>query len=849
MSNAAQLLREYDSRARQQGLLVECPSFGNYNADLAIVSEYPGETEAQMKMPFVGPAGRLLFSVLGKYDITRNVPWTTNVYRRRVLTNAEKAALPRHETSMWEGLLLWELLQLPNLKHILVLGNTPLHALTGESGIEKWRGSVMKWRLRAHGCADKEVTLIFANNPAAVLREPQKELIFHADMHRLHIVRTGKWQEHKIEARINPSPTEALEWIERMHDERLPVSLDIETMSNETACIGLTNNPHVGMCINFRGISNNRWSTRDEREVRKRIQRLVGDVHTRIVAQNGGFDTYWLWYKDRIQVHKVWFDTLLAHHTLYPSLPHDLGFLTAQYTTHPFYKDDKDLWHEGHDIDAFWNYNVKDICITLAVQRRIHGELQEQHLEQFFFNHVMRLQPHLVRMTVGGVLNDLTLKERIIEEVGADVAAKEKHFKRLVAEALNDPHADINPNSNKQLGDLLFRHLKLVGRGGSTDADNRARMMLHPRTPQRAKDILLALDAFKEDHKFFSTYAKSEIGADGRFRCEYRQFGTQKAPGRLSSSALLSGEGGNLQNQPDRAKQMFVADPGKRFLYFDLSQAEARVVAYKWHVKGLIDNFEAVARNAALDVHRANAARIFKVSYESIPPFDRWELGKNTDDPKLAGKPTRRFLGKRCVHGLNYRMGPDKLAETCQIPFSMAAEAYAAYHQAFPEIARAWERTTKEVYKTRELWNLLGRRLRFLGRLPSAGANEGTDEAKVLDSIVAFVPQSTIGDKVCEAIYLIEDDPDWPHDEARIVLNVHDALIALVPDDDDMAMHCARVMKRHAEKPLFIDGGSIVIPADFAWSYPTEWSAEKQTWVSGMGLHRWSNMEKIKVAA
>ena len=42
---------------------------------------------------------------------------------------------------------------------------------------------------------------------------------------------------------------------------------------------------------------------------------------------------------------------------------------------------------------------------------RLHRELKEQNLDEFFFNHVMRLQPHLVRMTVGGVKIDEERKD------------------------------------------------------------------------------------------------------------------------------------------------------------------------------------------------------------------------------------------------------------------------------------------------------------------------------------------------------------------------------------------------------------------------------------------------------
>jgi hypothetical protein len=134
------------------------------------------------------------------------------------------------------------------------------------------------------------------------------------------------------------------------------------------------------------------------------------------------FDASWLAFKDRLMLGRTYFDTMLAHHTLYPSLPHNLGFLTSQYTTHPYYKDEGKAWKEGGNIDQFWEYNVKDVCITFAAYQRMLKELTDQSLCSFFFLHVMRLQPHLINMTVGGVLTDRELKATIAKETAVEVA-------------------------------------------------------------------------------------------------------------------------------------------------------------------------------------------------------------------------------------------------------------------------------------------------------------------------------------------------------------------------------------------------------------------------------------------
>jgi DNA polymerase I-like protein with 3'-5' exonuclease and polymerase domains len=257
---------------------------------------------------------------------------------------------------------------------------------------------------------------------------------------------------------------------------------------------------------------------------------------------------------------------------------------------------------------------------------------------------------------------------------------------------------------------------------------------------------------------------------------------------------------------------MFIADPGYMFSYFDLRQAEAKIVAYIWNVEALIENFRRAETEEGFDIHRANASRIFRMAYDDIPTSD-WTAGN---------QPTKRYIGKRCVHGLNYRMQAPKLAEVCNIPTQQAFEAYASYHRAFPEIQTGWESTIKTVREERMLFTPLGRRLIWLERL--------TEES--FDSVIAFVPQSTIGDKVSSVIYQCHDDPDWPAD-ARMSLNVHDALIAIHRPED--ATRVQRCMKQHAEAPIMIRGQPVSILVDL-----------KQSVADEKGIHRWSTLVEVQ---
>ena len=836
--------RELNVAVREQAKAVrlscDCMADGSLLAHTAVICEAPGEREKEIGVPLVGGAGKILWDVLRKHNIHKRELYVTNVIKRQVaFSDKARAAVGKAELQQWIGLLMWELYHLPNLKNIIVLGNFALEALTGHGKVQSWRGSVIDHTLEflvGERVERRKVKLIVSFNPAMVARQPRTEIMFRLDMGKVKRVLDGTFVPHNIEPMINPTPRVALDWIRKMRSDakhkQLPVSLDIESAGGETSCVGLANDAHIGMCINFRDASTNRWELDEEIRVRLALQEMLKDEHVRIIAQNGAFDATWMWYKDRIWM-KIWFDTMLAHHALYPTLPHDLGFICAQYTTHPYYKDEKDAYKEGGDINTHWRYNVKDVCITYAAAMRLKAELAEQGMSDFFFNHVMRLHPHLTEMTVLGDLVDRSLQEQLEHDIGNDVNKLRYKVKMAAIEALKemgierDPDEyDLNPNSNPQLAHLFYSELRLNGgKGGSVNKESRDSIYENAYTSETARALIRSIDEYAMQHKFYSTYVKAGIDEDGRIRCTWNQSGVKSAPGRLSSSQTLWGSGMNLQNQPDRALEMYVADESCVYLYFDLSQAEARVVGWLANIQQWIEDFERARIDGVYDCHRALAAQMYGVPYDEVPTFDRYDTTKGHPPPDGVAEftPTIRFYAKRARHGLNYRMGPATFSITAGLPMREAERIYNLYHRINPELQVWWKDLEAVIKRDRALFNLYNRRLKILERM----------DKDTLKSIVAFVPQSTIGDKVSEVIYLSQEDPRWPRGRARVIRNVHDALIGLARED--CAMDALRIMVEHAEKPLFVGGKKLIIPAEAGISVPDEY-----------GVHRMSNIKKLK---
>jgi hypothetical protein len=298
--------------------------------------------------------------------------------------------------------------------------------------------------------------------------------------------------------------------------------------------------------------------------------------------------------------------------------------------------------------------------------------------------------------------------------------------------------------------------------------------------------------------------------------------------------ATLWGSGGNLQNQPPQAYPMFCCEKGYVLFYADGSQAEARVVGWLASIQKWIEQFEMARLNpGSYDAHRALASDMWGIPYDEIPTKD-----------VIDGKHTLRYIAKRCRHGLNYRMGPDRLAETTGLSLREATEAYARYHRLHPELRQWWDELEGEVRRTGVLYSLLGRRWMFTESVFTEGA---------LESIVAFKPQSTIGDKVNRVIYLCHEDDRWPT-HSRIALNTHDGVVGIAREDE--ADRCLAILTEKYEEPILVPGQPpLIIPCEVKRTYTgTSWQFDEETrkftfHSDEKGLHRWSDLEGVHLAA
>ena len=165
-------------------------------------------------------------------------------------------------------------------------------------------------------------------------------------------------------------------------------------------------------------------------------------------------------------------------------------------------------------------------------------------------------------------------------------------------------------------------------------------------------------------------------------------------------------------------------------------------------------------------------------------------------------------------------------------------------HVTTPELEKWWNAEEINFRKTKTVYNALGRRFRVIQRI----------DDEVLKSIVAFYPQSTIGDKITRVWYQSESDDKWP-DDARVAIDVHDNLVCIAsPRTIKTAL---AIMIKYAEEPIPVRNiftnrtEQLIIPAEAKMSYPVSYVLKDDaTWdyvEDPKGVHRWSHLKKVKL--
>ena len=270
---------------------------------------------------------------------------------------------------------------------------------------------------------------------------------------------------------------------------------------------------------------------------------------------------------------------------------------------------------------------------------------------------------------------------------------------------------------------------------------------------------------------------------------------------------------------------MIIPDPGYCFFEFDLSQAEARVVALLANDTKLLKMFR-----YGVDIHRVTSALIINKCPDMRLFFDEpndavCKTLKNDINTALKAAIDDEFrqVGKKGRHACNYDMGKGEASIQLECSEKKAGEFLDAIHMTNPNIRGVFHAEIVQALKdnNRVLVTPHGRRRQFLNRW-------GRDLFK---EAYANIPQGTVSDHLKFAAQRIEQRAPW----FLIVQEAHDSILGLCPLDVGglrpfkYVDKLARIVKEECEQEIdfthcTLSRGSLVIPCDIgvgdkSWKY------------------------------
>lgn len=764
---------------------------GPTDCKLAIVGEAPGEEEEKKGRPFIGPSGQQLDKLLLDNGIVRRDVYVTNVIKERPDNNNIKLFIDLTKkypivTEAAKEYLEELRVELSNVSAncILALGNTALFALTGKTGITKWRGSILESTL----LPGRKVVPTF--HPRNLIGRDSVYL-WRYDM--AFDVSRAREESQFPELRpvpmnitIKPTMQQIRDFLGRCNKPGI-VDVDIEVLRMEVSCISFCIGVEA-LCIPFVDGNGDYFTIEDEAEVWRLIAKVLENSAVTKRGQNFLFDISFLMQRHGIRTVNC-LDTMIAQGVLYPELRKGLDYITSIYTRVPYYKDDGKKWNRITDSwDQHWTYNAKDTLATsLAHTVQMEQLARQGNIETY--NRQNALIGPCSFMMQRGIKADVEGVKEAKESVARELDNLRESLYKLAG-------YEINMDSPSQLIDFFYtskgRKPYLDLKTKKPSVNKLALRRLAAKGDEAAKVML----RYRKLAKLYSTYLDSTIDSDGRLRCFFNPIGTKF--GRLSSSKTIFDTGMNLQNQPPEMRRFLLFDPGYIGYNMDLSQGENRVVAYIGPVPEMIEAFE-----MGKDVHSLTGSLLSGLPPDEVKRQDEADI----KCPIGGGNYTWRYWGKRANHGLNYDLGPVNFALGNEIPYSDGALIVAKYHQAYPGIRQGYHAQIRQMLSTsRTVTNPFGRKILFLDRWGD----------KLFKDAYDSMAQSTIADIVDEwGLNFIYYNQQIFHD-LELLLQVHDSIVFQIHSSIPWSLHAEMLLsiKKSLEQRVQWKTRSFSIPVD-----------------------------------
>lgn len=504
-------------------------------------------------------------------------------------------------------------------------------------------------------------------------------------------------------------------------------------------------------------------------------------------------------------------DTMALLHAEFSSIPKTLDFVSSIYLTDYIqWKAESTEASKSKDIDRYWAYNAKDAFYTLRIcmeqLQRLPAYARTNYARQF-----PMVYPSLY-CNFEGFRVDIATRNKLRKEAQQVLDTALTQLRTLTA---NDT---FNPGSWQQVAYVIYdvfgakdpkigwkrddktKKKTKVTRG--TDEKNlRAVGEQHPILLRLTEAII----SYREKQKAIGTYFDFSL-KNGRLLWELKPFGTDTNRMACSSSSFWCGT--QVQNIPEYAKGMLIADEGFMLMEADQSQSDARGTAYLAQDLKLIEALESKDK----DFYKSLGTLFFGIPYENV------------------SKAFRNAVLKKIVHGTNYMMGAATFIENAGVsnlllgasvlgkdvsmspklsPGQISLKDFAtflldSYHVAFDKV-RPWYSTVRtEIRQTHLLKSPSGHTRYFFGDIDK--------KYQIFSSAVAHGPQHLTGAVLNRGFWKIWKLQKHEPKLMRMKAQIHDSALLQYKTPNESVVPC---ILEKMDNPLTVNGRLLKIPVDY----------------------------------
>jgi uracil-DNA glycosylase family 4 len=640
------------------------------DAQYLVVGEGPGRLEEVHGKPFVGPTGQFLTSLLKTSGLDRARGGLLNGALCRGETDKEKA----RAAECCAPRLLRELAALPKELPILALGKLALKPVLGTSKLFFARGFYWKAPLidsaivlAAQRKAEKnkhpdmirkaatlagrallaDRVVLPTVHPAFVMRADTWKPVIEVDIKRFGRIVRGELKEEHLANHGRFSRLHRPEKVTRQLAKLgKTVAVDIETDGVHPTLLQIL---CVGVSDGKKTVVIHPWN----RKVHAPLLSAALAKRTAVFHNGINFDMLAL-RRDGVEIDDHgWEDTILAHHVIGSHFPQRLDHCVSVYLDSGLGNwkmkfgrkgaEEKGIAPKHMEPAVLCAYNAQDVILDVKLWHALQTDL-EKH--RSIYEHDKALARITGKMTTDGIGVDVERRDFLRKRMKKRQDALKGMMRKLVKNpAFQVTDADIRV--------ALFKRFKApilsptptglpstasgtleVFRGNGTKAGTLCDLVLNWRAVRKSRTTYIDAEPLQPQ--------PSRRGL--RINCAWKVYGTPT--GRWSSRLQsIPRPEKNLAGKlliESRVREIYVPRPGCTFVYFDISQAEARIAATLSGDPNFLETCKG-------DVHTGNALAIFPEHADVI-----------RNDIKGRGKPFRD-VAKNFMFGIVYGAAADTI--------------------------------------------------------------------------------------------------------------------------------------------------------------------------------------------